>query len=352
VVHKQQTADNLRREGATIRDTVHQACCRSVGPALRRPQQRTSSGTFKETCRTRCRSCTDSTDSASSRLNAHWRSVTSLLADDRKQAPGQGGNPTAGCGGSDELSPAGQPRGARPPRRDANKLAFESPTERWSPARRPSRARRLHIGRLTTAQKTSAILPEGVQFVRSPGPALGRATNFAKTRLAFIAGAVAGPPRPVRGRQRRKLCVASTGAIVREEKTASPKWPPLGFELSSDTGARTHMRSTNSRTGKRRGTTVSAVRQGSEGTTRLPGPPLPPKPLAPASPAKATAPPNASPPPATVSTDSRAGLPGHFEWFHRGGDDEGHHRPDAARGEPDVIRGRGGRFLVRQVGAG
>ena len=131
--------------------------------------------------------------------------------------------------------------------------------------------------------------------------------NFANP-IAFLCGAVQAASR-LGAEQASKLCVQYLAPIV---KNRQYNWPPLGFDLFVGAQARPN-EVTYSEEWMRPDYVPPALPPAVPPAAPAPptqGPPLAAEAPAPLAPLAAEAPPPNAPPPATVSTDPAAGLPG------------------------------------------
>jgi phospholipid/cholesterol/gamma-HCH transport system substrate-binding protein len=279
------TADNLRGQGATIRDTVIKL---SQTLSALGDHSKDLFGTFKNLS-TLVSALHDSTDLLE-QLNRNLASVTSLLADDPNKVGRTMGDLNAVVG--DLQSFAADNREALGTTSD--KLASITTT---LVASLDDIKQALHLAP-TTLQNFSNI------YEASNGSFTGAlaVNNFANP-LAFICGAVQAASR-LGAEQASKLCVQYLAPIV---KNRQYNWPPLGFDLFVGAQARPN-EVTYSEDWMRPDYVPPAVPTGpSASPSPAQGPQLPAEALAPL--AAEAPPPNASPP-ATVSTDPTAGLPG------------------------------------------
>jgi phospholipid/cholesterol/gamma-HCH transport system substrate-binding protein len=285
-------ANNLRGQGATIRDTVIKL---SQTLSALGDHSKDLFGTFKNLS-TLVSALHDSADLLE-QLNRNLASVTSLLADD----PNKVGSTVADLNGvvGDLQSFAADNREALGTTSD--KLGSVTKTL---------------VDSLDDIKQVLHIAPHALQnFSNIYEPANGSFTgalavnNFANP-IAFLCGAVQAASR-LRAEQASKLCVQYLAPIV---KNRQYNWPPLGFDLFVGAQARPN-EVTYSEDWMRPDyvppAAPPAVPPG-PGAPPAPaqGPPLPAEAPAPVAPLAAEAPPPNPPLPATVSTDPSAGLPG------------------------------------------
>ncbi|MDT5096918.1 MAG: phospholipid/cholesterol/gamma-HCH transport system substrate-binding protein [Mycobacterium sp.] len=279
------TADNLRGQGATIRDTVIKL---SQTLSALGDHSKDLFGTLKNLS-TLVSALHDSTDLLE-QLNRNLASVTSLLADDPNKV---------GLTMEDLNAVVGDLQSFSADNREAlgttsDKLASITTTL---------------VGSLDDIKQALHLAPTTLQnFSNIYEPANGSFTgalavnNFANP-LAFICGAVQAASR-LGAEQASKLCMQYLAPIV---KNRQYNWPPLGFNPFVGAQARPNELS-YSEDWMRPDNVPPAVPAGpSAPPSPAQGPPLPAE--APAPLAAEAPPPNASPPP-TVSTDPTAGLPG------------------------------------------
>jgi len=276
-------ADNLRGQGATIRDTVIKL---SQTLSALGDHSKDIFGTFKNLS-TLVSALHDSTDLLE-QLNRNLASVTSLLADDPNKVGQMVGDLNAVVGDLQSFSAD-------------NREALGTTSDK--------------LGSITTALVESLddvkqalhLAPTTLQnFSNIYEPANGSFTgalavnNFANP-IAFICGAIQAASR-LRAEQASKLCVQYLAPIV---KNRQYNWPPLGFDLFVGAQARP-----NEVTYSEDWMRPDFVPPGPPPASPAPGPPLAADAPVPPAPLAAEAPPPDAPPPATVSTDPAAGLPG------------------------------------------
>ena len=276
-------ADNLRGQGATIRDTVIKL---SQTLSALGDHSKDIFGTFKNLS-TLVSALHDSADLLE-QLNRNLASVTSLLADDPNKVGQMVGDLNAVVGDLQSFSAD-------------NREALGTTSDK--------------LGSITTALVESLddvkqalhLAPTTLQnFSNIYEPANGSFTgalavnNFANP-IAFICGAVQAASR-LGAEQASKLCAQYLAPIV---KNRQYNWPPLGFDFFVGAQARP-----NEVTYSEDWMRPDFVPPGPPPASPAPDPPLAAEAPAPPAPLAAEAPPPDAPPPATVSTDPAAGLPG------------------------------------------
>jgi phospholipid/cholesterol/gamma-HCH transport system substrate-binding protein len=276
-------ADNLRGQGATIRDTVIK-----LSQALSALGDHSDDifGTFKNLS-TLVSALHDSADLLE-QLNRNLASVTSLLADDPNKVGQMFGDLNAVVGDLQSFSAD-------------NREALGTTSDK--------------LGSITTAlveslgdiEQALHLAPTTLQnFSNIYEPANGSFTgalavnNFANP-VAFICGAVQAASR-LGAEQSSKLCAQYLAPIV---KNRQYNWPPLGFDLFVGAQARP-----NELTYSEDWMRPDFVPPGPPPASPSPDPPLAAEAPAPPAPLAAEAPPANPPSPETVSTDPAAGLPG------------------------------------------
>jgi phospholipid/cholesterol/gamma-HCH transport system substrate-binding protein len=278
-------ADNLRGQGATIRDTI-----------IKLSQTLSALGdhsddiftTFKNLS-TLVSALHDSTGLLE-QLNRNLAAVTSLLADDPNKV-GQ----TVG----DLNAVVGDLQGFAADNREAlgttsDKLASITTTLVES---LDDIEQALHLAPTTLQNFSNIFEPANGSFTGALA-----VNNFANP-IAFLCGAVQAASR-LGAEQASKLCVQYLAPIV---KNRQYNWPPLGFDLFVGAQARP-----NEVTYSEEWMRPDYVPPAADTPPAPPagGPPLPAEAPAPLGPLAAEAPPPNAPPPATISTDPAAGLPG------------------------------------------
>jgi phospholipid/cholesterol/gamma-HCH transport system substrate-binding protein len=274
------SADNLRGQGATIRDTIIKL---SQTLSALGDHSKDIFGTFKNLS-TLVSALHDSTDLLE-QLNRNLASVTGLLADDPNKVGQMVGDLHGVVGdlqsfAADNREPLGT---------TSDKLASITTTL---------------VGSLDDVKQALHVAPGALQnFSNIFEPANGSFTgalavnNFANP-IAFICGAIQAASR-LGAEQSSKLCAQYLAPIV---KNREYNWPPLGFDLFVGAQARP-----NEVTYSEEWMRPDYVPPGPPAS---PAPPLAAEAPAAVAPLAAEAPPPNEPSPATVSTDPAAGLPG------------------------------------------
>jgi phospholipid/cholesterol/gamma-HCH transport system substrate-binding protein len=276
-------ANNLRGQGATIRDTVIKL---SQTLSALGDHSKDIFGTFRNLS-TLVSALHDSADLLE-QLNRNLASVTSLLADDPNKVGQMFGDLNAVVGDLQSFSAD-------------NREALGTTSDK--------------LGSITTAlveslgdiEQTLHLAPTTLQnFSNIYEPANGSFTgalavnNFANP-VAFICGAVQAASR-LGAEQASKLCAQYLAPIV---KNRQYNWPPLGFDLFVGAQARP-----NELTYSENWMRPDFIPPGPPPASPAPGPPLAAEAPGPPAPLGAEAPPANQPSPETVSTDPAAGLPG------------------------------------------
>jgi phospholipid/cholesterol/gamma-HCH transport system substrate-binding protein len=274
------SADNLRGQGATIRDTIIKL---SQTLSALGDHSKDIFGTFKNLS-TLVSALHDSTDLLE-QLNRNLASVTGLLADDPNKVGQMVGDLHGVVGdlqsfAADNREPLGT---------TSDKLASITTTL---------------VSSLDDVKQALHVAPGALQnFSNIFEPANGSFTgalavnNFANP-VAFICGAIQAASR-LGAEQSSKLCAQYLAPIV---KNREYNWPPLGFDLFVGAQARP-----NEVTYSEEWMRPDYVPPGPPAS---PAPPLAAEAPAPVAPLAAEAPPPNEPSPATVSTDPAVGLPG------------------------------------------
>jgi phospholipid/cholesterol/gamma-HCH transport system substrate-binding protein len=287
-------ADNLRGQGATIRDTVIKL---SQTLSALGDHSEDLFGTFKNLS-TLVSALHDSTDLLE-QLNHNLAAVTALLADDPNKVGQTIGDLNAVVG-------------------DLQSFAADNREALGTTSDKLASVTTALVESLDDIEQTLHIAPTPFQnFSNIFEPANGSFTgalavnNFANP-IAFLCGAVQAASR-LGAEQASKLCVQYLAPIV---KNRQYNWPPLGFDLFVGAQARPN-EITYSEEWMRPdyvppAPAVPLAPAGPPAATAPPGqgPPLPAEAPAPLAPLAAEAPPPDAPPPATVSTDPATGLPG------------------------------------------
>jgi phospholipid/cholesterol/gamma-HCH transport system substrate-binding protein len=290
-------ADNLRGQGATIRDTVIKL---SQTLSALGDHSKDLFGTFKNLS-TLVSALHDSADLLE-QLNQNLASVTSLLADDPNKVGRTITDLSAVVG--DLQSFAAENR--EPLGTTSDKLASITTT---LVASLDDVKQALHLAPTTLQNFSNIYEPANGSFTGALS-----VNNFANP-IAFICGAVQAASR-LGAEQASKLCAQYLAPIV---KNRQYNWPPLGFDLFVGAQARPN-EVTYSEDWMRPDYVPPAVPPEvppavppkvppgpSAPPSPAPGPPMAAEAPAPPAPLAAEAPP---PPPETVSTDPAAGLPG------------------------------------------
>jgi phospholipid/cholesterol/gamma-HCH transport system substrate-binding protein len=276
------SADNLRGQGATIRDTIIKL---SQTLSALGDHSKDIFGTFKNLS-TLVSALHDSTDLLE-QLNRNLASVTGLLADDPNKVGQMVGDLHGVVGdlqsfAADNREPLGT---------TSDKLASITTTL---------------VGSLDDVKQALHVAPGALQnFSNIFEPANGSFTgalavnNFANP-IAFICGAIQAASR-LGAEQSSKLCAQYLAPIV---KNREYNWPPLGFDLFVGAQARP-----NEVTYSEDWMRPDFVPPGPPAAPGQ-GPPLPAEAPAPVAPLAAEAPPPNAASSATASTDPAAGLPG------------------------------------------
>jgi phospholipid/cholesterol/gamma-HCH transport system substrate-binding protein len=276
------SADNLRGQGATIRDTIIKL---SQTLSALGDHSKDIFGTFKNLS-TLVSALHDSTDLLE-QLNRNLASVTGLLADDPNKVGQMVGDLHGVVGdlqsfAADNREPLGI---------TSDKLASITTTL---------------VGSLDDVKQALHVAPGALQnFSNIFEPANGSFTgalavnNFANP-IAFICGAIQAASR-LGAEQSSKLCAQYLAPIV---KNREYNWPPLGFDLFVGAQARP-----NEVTYSEDWMRPDFVPPGPPAAPGQ-GPPLPAEAPAPVAPLAAEAPPPNAASSATASTDPAAGLPG------------------------------------------
>jgi phospholipid/cholesterol/gamma-HCH transport system substrate-binding protein len=275
-------ADNLRGQGATIRDTIIKL---SQTLSALGDHSKDIFGTFKNLS-TLVSALHDSTDLLE-QLNRNLASVTSLLADDPKKVGQTVGDLNAVVG--DLQSFAADNREALGTTSDKLGSITTTLVESLDDIKQA-----LHLAPTTLQNFSNIYEPANGSFTGALA-----VNNFANP-IAFICGAVQAASR-LGAEQSSKLCAQYLAPIV---KNRQYNWPPLGFDLF--TGAQARPNEVTYSEDWMRPDFVPPAAPGSPAQ----GPPLAAEAPAPVAPLAAEAPPPNAPSPATVSTDPTAGLPG------------------------------------------
>ena len=283
-------ANNLRGQGATIRDTVIKL---SQTLSALGDHSQDIFGTFKNLS-TLVSALHDSTGLLE-QLNRNLASVTSLLADDPNKVGQMVGDLNAVVG-------------------DLQSFAADNREALGTTSDKLASVTTALVESLDDIKQDLHIAPTALQnFSNIYEPANGSLTgalavnNFANP-IGFICGAVQAASR-LGAEQASKLCVQYLAPIV---KNRQYNWPPLGFDPFVGAQARPN-EVTYSEDWMRPDYVPPAVPPGvppGAPASPAPGPPLPAEAPAPPAPLAAEAPPPDAPPPAMVSTDPAAGLPG------------------------------------------
>jgi phospholipid/cholesterol/gamma-HCH transport system substrate-binding protein len=275
------SADNLRGQGATIRDTVIKL---SQTLSALGDHSKDLFGTFKNLS-TLVSALHDSTDLLE-QLNGNLAAVTSVLADDPNKVGQTFEDLNAVVGDLQSFSAE-------------NREALGTTSDKLA-----SISTAL-VGSLDDIKQALHLAPTTLQnFSNIYEPANGSFTgalavnNFANP-IEFLCGAVQAASR-LSGEQAAKLCAQYLAPIV---KNRQYNWPPLGFDPFVGAQARPN-EVTYSEDWMRPDYVPPAP------GAPAPGPPLAAEAPAPLAPLAAEAPPPNEPSPATVSTDPAAGLPG------------------------------------------
>jgi phospholipid/cholesterol/gamma-HCH transport system substrate-binding protein len=275
-------ANNLRGQGATIRDTVIKL---SQTLSALGDHSQDIFGTFKNLS-TLVSALHDSTGLLE-QLNRNLASVTSLLADDPNKVGQMVGDLNAVVG-------------------DLQSFAADNREALGTTSDKLASVTTALVESLDDIKQDLHIAPTALQnFSNIYEPANGSLTgalavnNFANP-IGFICGAVQAASR-LGAEQASKLCVQYLAPIV---KNRQYNWPPLGFDPFVGAQARP-----NEVTYSEDWMRPDFVPPGAPASP-APGPPLGAEASAPPAPLAAEAPPPDAPLPATVSTDPAAGLPG------------------------------------------
>jgi phospholipid/cholesterol/gamma-HCH transport system substrate-binding protein len=289
-------ADNLRGQGATIRDTVIKL---SQTLSALGDHSEDLFGTFKNLS-TLVSALHDSTDLLE-QLNHNLAAVTALLADDPNKVGHTIGDLNAVVG-------------------DLQSFAADNREALGTTSDKLASVTTALVESLDDIEQALHIAPTPFQnFSNIFEPANGSFTgalavnNFANP-IAFLCGAIQAASR-LGAEQSSKLCAQYLAPIV---KNRQYNWPPLGFDLFVGAQARPN-EVTYSEEWMRPDYVPPAAPPAVPPAPAVPpgapappgqGPPLPAEAPAPLAPLAAEAPPPDAPPPATVSTDPAAGLPG------------------------------------------
>jgi phospholipid/cholesterol/gamma-HCH transport system substrate-binding protein len=276
------SADNLRGQGATIRDTVIKL---SQTLSALGDHSKDLFGTFKNLS-TLVSALHDSTDLLE-QLNGNLAAVTSVLADDPNKVGQTFEDLNAVVGDLQSFSAE-------------NREALGTTSDKLASITTAL------VGSLDDIKQALHLAPTTLQnFSNIYEPANGSFTgalavnNFANP-IEFLCGAVQAASR-LSGEQAAKLCAQYLAPIV---KNRQYNWPPLGFDLF--VGAQARPNEVTYSEDWMRPDYVPPGPPASPGQ----GPPLAAEAPAPVAPLAAEAPLPDAPPPATVSTDPAAGLPG------------------------------------------
>jgi phospholipid/cholesterol/gamma-HCH transport system substrate-binding protein len=275
-------ADNLRGQGATIRDTVIKL---SQTLSALGDHSKDIFGTFKNLS-TLVSALHDSTDLLE-QLNRNLASVTSVLADDPNKVGRTVGDLNAVVG-------------------DLQSFAADNREALGTTSDKLASVTKTLVDSLDDIKQVLHIAPHALQnfsniYESANGSFTGAlaVNNFANP-VAFLCGAVQAASR-LRAEQASKLCVQYLAPIV---KNRQYNWPPLGFDLFVGAQARPN-EVTYSEDWMRPDFVPPAAP-----ASPAQGPPLAAEAPAPVAPLAAEAPSPNAPPPATVSTDPATGLPG------------------------------------------
>jgi phospholipid/cholesterol/gamma-HCH transport system substrate-binding protein len=284
------SADNLRGNGATIRDTVIKL---SQTLSALGDHSKDLFGTFKNLS-TLVSALHDSTDLLE-QLNGNLAAVTSVLADDPNKVGQTFEDLNAVVG--DLQSFSAENREALGTTSDKLASITTALVESLDDIKQA-----LHLAPTTLQNFSNIYEPANGSFTGALA-----VNNFANP-IAFLCGAVQAASR-MSGEQAAKLCVQYLAPIV---KNRQYNWPPLGFDLFVGAQARPN-EVTYSEDWMRPDyvppVAPPAVPPGPPASPGQ-GPPLAAEAPATVAPLAAEAPPPDAPPPATVSTDPAQGLPG------------------------------------------
>jgi phospholipid/cholesterol/gamma-HCH transport system substrate-binding protein len=275
------SADNLRGQGATIRDTVIKL---SHTLSALGDHSKDLFGTFKNLS-TLVSALHDSTDLLE-QLNGNLAAVTSVLADDPNKVGQTFEDLNAVVG--DLQSFSAENREALGTTSDKLASISTALVESLDDIKQA-----LHLAPTTLQNFSNIYEPANGSFTGALA-----VNNFANP-IAFLCGAVQAASR-LGAEQSSKLCAQYLAPIV---KNRQYNWPPLGFDPFVGAQARPN-EVTYSEDWMRPDYVPPAP------GAPAPGPPLAAEAPAPLAPLAAEAPPPNEPSPATVSTDPAAGLPG------------------------------------------
>src|SRR6478672_8500276 len=275
-------ADNLRGQGATIRDTIIKL---SQTLSALGDHSKDIFGTFKNLS-TLVSTLHDSTDLLE-QLNRNLASVTSLLADDPNKVGQMVGDLNAVVGDLQSFSADNREALGT----TSDKLASITTT---LVASLDDIKQALHLAPTTLQNFSNIYEPANGSFTGALA-----VNNFANP-IAFICGAVQAASR-LGAEEASKLCAQYLAPIV---KNRQYNWPPLGFDPFVGAQARP-----NEVTYSEERMRPDYVPPGSPASP-VPSPPLAAEAPTPLAPLAAEAPPPNAPAPPTVSTDPAAGLPG------------------------------------------
>ena len=278
-------ADNLRGQGGTIRDTIIKL---SGALSALGDHSKDIFGTFKNLS-TLVSALHDSTDLLE-QLNRNLAAVTSLLADDPNKVGQTFEDLNAVVG--DLQSFSADNREALGTTSDKLASITTSLVESLDDIEQA-----LHLAPTTLQNFSNIYEPSNGAFTGALA-----VNNFANP-IGFLCGAVQAASR-LGNEQAAKLCVQYLAPIVKNRQF---NFPPLGFDFFVGAQARP-----NEVTYSEDWMRPDYVPPGPPGPPASPGqgPPLAAEAPAPIAPLAAEAPPPDAPPPATVSTDPAAGLPG------------------------------------------
>jgi phospholipid/cholesterol/gamma-HCH transport system substrate-binding protein len=275
-------ANNLRGQGATIRDTVIKL---SQTLSALGDHSKDLFGTFKNLSML-VSALHDSTDLLE-QLNRNLASVTTLVADDPNKVGQMVKDLNAVVG-------------------DLQSFAADNREALGTTSDKLASVTTALVESLDDITQDLHTAPTALQnFSNIYEPANGSLTgalavnNFANP-VAFICGAIQAASR-LGAEQASKLCVQYLAPIV---KNRQYNWPPLGFDAFVGAQARP-----NEVTYSEDWMRPDFVPPG-QSSSAAPGPPLAAEATAPPAPLAAEAPPPNAPQPATVSTDPAVGLPG------------------------------------------
>jgi phospholipid/cholesterol/gamma-HCH transport system substrate-binding protein len=276
------SADNLRGQGATIRDTIIKL---SQTLSALGDHSKDIFGTFKNLS-TLVSALHDSTDLLE-QLNRNLASVTGLLADDPNKVGQMVGDLHGVVGDLQSFAADNrEPLGTTSDKLSSITTALVESLDDVKQA--------LHVGPGALQNFSNIFEPANGSFTGALA-----VNNFANP-IAFICGAIQAASR-LGAEQSSKLCAQYLAPIV---KNREYNWPPLGFDLF--VGAQARPNEVTYSEDWMRPDYVPPGPPASPGS----GPPLAAEAPAPVAPLAAEASPGNEPSPATVSTDPAAGLPG------------------------------------------